>query len=126
MTADADALVIGAGPAGAAAAIFLAQAGWHVVLVEQSVYPRQKVCGECLTAGGLAVLDELGVGAQVREHAGPELRDIGWTHGSCARRGRPVRTVPLRTAGRSAATGWTRCWASARRRWASPGYSRPR
>jgi 2-polyprenyl-6-methoxyphenol hydroxylase-like FAD-dependent oxidoreductase len=86
MTADADVLIIGAGPAGAAAAIFLAQAGWHVVLVEQSVYPRQKVCGECLTAGGLAVLDELGVGALVREHAGPELREIGWSHGSSSLR----------------------------------------
>ena len=67
MTRDADALIIGAGPAGAATAILLAQAGWQVILVEQHAYPRQKVCGECLTAGGLALLDELGVGAQVRE-----------------------------------------------------------
>lgn len=81
MTRDADALIIGAGPAGAATAILLAQAGWHVLLIEQHTYPRQKVCGECLTAGGLALLDDLGVGAQVRERAGPELQHVGWTHG---------------------------------------------
>jgi len=53
-------------------------AGWRVVLVEKSAYPRQKVCGECLTAGGLALLDELGVGAAVCARASPELRRVGW------------------------------------------------
>jgi flavin-dependent dehydrogenase len=78
MAGDADAVVIGAGPAGAASAILLSQAGWSVILVEQKAYPRQKVCGECLTAGSLALLDALGVGAAVRERAGPELREVGW------------------------------------------------
>ncbi|HVC00710.1 MAG TPA: FAD-dependent oxidoreductase [Steroidobacteraceae bacterium] len=78
MLLDADALVIGAGPAGAATAIWLAGAGWRVVLVEQHAYPRQKVCGECLSAGSLSLLDALGVGAAVREIAGPELRRVGW------------------------------------------------
>jgi len=75
---DCDALVIGAGPAGSAAAIWLAKAGWKVMLVEQHAYPRRKVCGECVAAGNLAVLDELGVGAEFREAAGPELREVGW------------------------------------------------
>jgi flavin-dependent dehydrogenase len=73
-----DALVIGAGPAGAATAILLARAGWQVVLVEQDAYPRRKVCGECIPAGTLAMLDELGIGEGVRAHAGAELRHIGW------------------------------------------------
>jgi 2-polyprenyl-6-methoxyphenol hydroxylase-like FAD-dependent oxidoreductase len=75
---ESDALIIGAGPAGAATAILLKLAGWRVVLVERSAYPRQKVCGECLTAGGLALLDELGVGAAVCARASPELKQIGW------------------------------------------------
>ena len=78
MHIDADALVIGAGPAGAATAIWLAAAGWRVILVEQHAYPRQKVCGGCIPAGSLSLLDALGVGAAVREIAGPELRLLGW------------------------------------------------
>ena len=78
MYANADALVIGAGPAGTSTAILLANAGWRVVLVEQHSYPRRKVCGECIAAGSLAVLDELGVGGAFRRMAGPELRQVGW------------------------------------------------
>lgn len=73
-----DALVIGAGPAGCASAILLAQAGWHVTLIEQSAYPRQKVCGECISAGNLELFDALGIGAAFRDMAGPELSRVGW------------------------------------------------
>src|ERR1700719_4602575 len=77
MNFDCDALVIGAGPAGTASAILLAQAGWHVVIVEQHAYPRRKVCGECIAAGNLELLDRLGIGPDFRRAAGPELRRIG-------------------------------------------------
>jgi 2-polyprenyl-6-methoxyphenol hydroxylase-like FAD-dependent oxidoreductase len=78
MTRSVDALVIGAGPAGSATALLLAAAGWRVALVEQHAYPRQKVCGECLTPGGLALLDALGVGGPVLERAGPAITRVGW------------------------------------------------
>src|SRR5579871_3271196 len=78
MTPVADALVIGGGPAGAASAIALAHIGWQVLLVEQSAYPRQKVCGECVSAGALELIDELGVGEEFRSLSGPELRRVGW------------------------------------------------
>jgi menaquinone-9 beta-reductase len=78
MNFDCDALVIGAGPAGTASAILLAQAGWHVIIVEQHTYPRRKVCGECIAAGNLELLDQLGIGPDFRRAAGPELRRIGW------------------------------------------------
>src|ERR1700722_12229665 len=78
---DADALVIGAGPAGAATAILLRMAGWNVILVEKSTYPRQKVCGECLSASSLALLDPLGDGPAVRDSAGPELHKVGGMSG---------------------------------------------
>jgi len=78
MTSRIDALVIGAGPAGSATAILLAAAGWRVALVEQHAYPRQKVCGECLTPGSLALLDALGVGGRVLDGAGPPLTRVGW------------------------------------------------
>ncbi len=82
MAADADALVIGGGPAGASTAILLAQAGWRVMLAEQQVYPRQKVCGECLSPASFALLDGLGVGPAVRDSAGPELQKVGWMSSS--------------------------------------------
>src|ERR1700728_3861100 len=81
---DADVLVIGAGPAGASTAILLKLAGWRVILVEKSSYPRQKVCGECLSAASLALLDQLGVGAAVQDRAGPELHQVGWMSGDSA------------------------------------------
>ena len=76
-----DAIVIGAGPAGASTAILLARAGWQVSLIEQHVYPRQKVCGECIAAGNLALIDELGIGQDFRRFAGEELKRVGWMRG---------------------------------------------
>jgi 2-polyprenyl-6-methoxyphenol hydroxylase-like FAD-dependent oxidoreductase len=78
---DADALVIGGGPAGTASAILLARAGWSVLLAERHAYPRAKVCGECVAPGNLALLDALGVGGAFRRSAGPELRRTGWLGG---------------------------------------------
>lgn len=56
-----DAMIIGAGPAGSLAAITLARGGWDVTLVEQHSFPRDKVCGECLSALGLSVLHRAGL-----------------------------------------------------------------
>jgi flavin-dependent dehydrogenase len=78
MKTQADALIIGGGPAGTSAAIGLATAGWRVSLVEQHAFPRQKVCGECIAAGNFPLLDELGVGCEVRRFAGPALKQTGW------------------------------------------------
>ena len=50
METSFDAVIIGAGPAGSAAAIWLARAGWSVALVEKQAFPRRKVCGECMAA----------------------------------------------------------------------------
>jgi geranylgeranyl reductase family protein len=55
-----DALVVGAGPAGCAAAIALADAGREVVLADKAQFPRDKCCGDGLTTGALRLLDDLG------------------------------------------------------------------
>lgn len=57
----ADVVVVGGGPAGAAAGITLARAGRQVVLVDKAVFPREKCCGDGLTAGALRLLDDLGL-----------------------------------------------------------------
>ncbi|CAM3652456.1 NAD(P)/FAD-dependent oxidoreductase [Polaromonas hydrogenivorans] len=76
-----DAIIIGAGPAGSTAAILLARAGWSVALVEKQRFPRRKVCGECLAASNLPLLDALGIGAEFIASAGPELRQVALMQG---------------------------------------------
>ena len=78
------AVVIGAGPSGASAAILLARSGWSVTLIEQHAFPRQKVCGECVAAGNIAILEELGVAQAFRRLAGAELTRVGWMRGDAA------------------------------------------
>src|SRR3954471_1571162 len=58
--------IIGAGPAGSAAAFLLARRGWDVTLIEQHRFPRDKVCGECLSAIGIDVLRRMGMAETVR------------------------------------------------------------
>jgi len=72
-----DALIIGGGPAGATAAILLADAGWSVALVEKATFPRRKVCGEFLSATNLPLLRRLGVAARYEAQAGPAVTHVG-------------------------------------------------
>jgi menaquinone-9 beta-reductase len=72
-----DAIVVGGGVAGGTAAILLAASGWSVALVEKRPFPRRKVCGECIAAPNLALLDAIGVGAEFTEIAGPPLTRVG-------------------------------------------------
>jgi flavin-dependent dehydrogenase len=81
MRTEFDAIIVGAGPAGAAAAILLARAGWSVALVEKQRFPRRKVCGECIAASNLPLLSSLGIGAVFEAAAGPELRHVALMRG---------------------------------------------
>lgn len=71
-----DAVVIGAGPAGAIAARQLALGGARVLLVDRKSFPRRKVCGGCLNASGLAVLDSLGLRETLRTLHGVPVRQF--------------------------------------------------
>jgi flavin-dependent dehydrogenase len=54
-----DAIVVGAGPAGATTALRLARGGQRVVLVDRHTMPRGKVCGCCLSPAAVAELEAL-------------------------------------------------------------------
>jgi geranylgeranyl reductase family protein len=56
-----DVLVVGAGPAGSAAAQLLARAGRDVVLIDSQAFPRDKVCGDGLIPDAHRALARLGV-----------------------------------------------------------------
>src|SRR5436305_3835439 len=60
-----DVLVVGAGPAGSAAAAWAARAGRDVVLADAAVFPRDKACGDGLTPRAIAELELLGLGEWV-------------------------------------------------------------
>ncbi len=57
----ADVVVVGAGPAGAATAVLLAERGHAVTLLDKAAFPRPKICGEYLSPEAARVLDRLGV-----------------------------------------------------------------
>ena len=125
--AATDVLVVGAGPAGSAAAAWAARAGHDVVLADAAVFPRDKTCGDGLTPRAIAELDLLGLGDWVRGHA-PQPR-------AARRRVRPGvaaalarRRVP-RPRQRRAPDGARRpdprgrAEGRRRRRWTAPGRS---
>ncbi|MFF5445662.1 geranylgeranyl reductase family protein [Streptomyces sp. NPDC012888] len=56
-----DAVVVGAGPAGCAAAYHLAVRGRRVLLLEAQRFPRDKVCGDALTQRAVRILAAMGV-----------------------------------------------------------------
>jgi flavin-dependent dehydrogenase len=80
-----DAVVVGAGPAGALAARESARRGLAVLLVDREPFPRWKVCGCCLSARALETLAAVGLG------------DLPGTRGAL-----PLREVHLATRRRAA------------------------
>jgi geranylgeranyl reductase family protein len=66
--ARTDVLVVGAGPAGSAAAAWAARAGLDVVLADAAVFPRDKTCGDGLTPRAIGELQRLGLEDWLRAH----------------------------------------------------------
>ncbi len=76
-----DIVVVGAGPAGAVLALQTAREGARVLLVDRHHFPRDKVCGCCLSARTVARLQRLNLGGAVDRIGGPPLHRIrlgGW------------------------------------------------
>ena len=55
-----DVLIVGAGPAGIAAALTLVASGKDVLVIDKAIFPRDKCCGDGLTTGALRILEMLG------------------------------------------------------------------
>ncbi len=83
--AVADVLVVGAGVAGAATAIHLAERGRQVLLVDRSAFPRRKPCGEGLFPAGVRELRSLNLLDQLQSASVLErLRFHGYGHSAWA------------------------------------------
>lgn len=66
VSAILDAVVVGGGPAGSAAATMLAREGHRVVLVDRARFPRDKPCGDYCNPGGTQALQTMGFYDSVR------------------------------------------------------------
>ncbi len=56
-----DVAVVGAGPAGSSSAISLTRRGYSVVLLDKSLFPREKLCGDFLNPVNWPLFEQLGV-----------------------------------------------------------------
>ena len=73
-----DVLVIGGGPAGAAAGYWLARHGHDVTVIERKTFPREKTCGDGLTPRAVHQLEEMGLATPLsRYHRYNGLRAMG-------------------------------------------------
>ncbi len=57
---ESEITILGAGPAGSTAALFLSNFGISCALIDKSAFPRDKVCGDCLGGYVISVLRQLG------------------------------------------------------------------
>lgn len=60
-------IIVGAGPAGATAAILLARLGHDVLLLDRQPFPRDKACGDAVSAGTIALLQGLGMAPVIEQ-----------------------------------------------------------
>jgi flavin-dependent dehydrogenase len=71
-----DLIVVGGGPAGACAARSAVREGLRTVLLERNAGPAEKICGEYLCPGGVAMLRELGLSDALARSGAAEMRGI--------------------------------------------------
>jgi menaquinone-9 beta-reductase len=104
LPASTDVLVVGAGPAGSAAAAWAARAGLDVVLTDMAVFPRDKTCGDGLTPRAIAELTRLGledwlrahpVNQGLRAHGFGQTLELPWASGSLPDWGSAVARTEL-------------------------------
>jgi menaquinone-9 beta-reductase len=99
-----DLLVVGAGPAGSAAAAWAARAGWDTLLVDAAIFPRDKTCGDGLTPRAIGELQRLGledwlrartVNQGLRAHGFGQTLLLPWPGGSLPDWGSAVARTEL-------------------------------
>ncbi|MCU1368422.1 MAG: geranylgeranyl reductase family protein [Ilumatobacteraceae bacterium] len=104
---SAEVLIVGGGPAGAAAAFWLATHGHAVTIIEKRTFPREKTCGDALTPRAVRQLDDMGLSsafAASHRHEGVRVTGLEreltmqWPeHSEYGRHGYVIRRAELDT-----------------------------
>lgn len=75
-TAEYDIAIVGAGPAGAVAALYAQRQGLNAIVLDRATFPRDKICGDALSGKSMSILDELDIMEDVAALPGAEIRHI--------------------------------------------------
>lgn len=90
MTTQYDVAIAGGGPAGAACATLCAAAGLRTLVLEKSIFPRDKVCGDCLNPGCWPIFEQLGVAGRVLAAPHASLGQVEFLCGRALRLSAPL------------------------------------
>lgn len=76
MSDQFDLIIVGAGPAGTSAALFAKRSGLNPLLLDKSVFPRDKTCGDALSGKSVRILRELDLLEKTRDLPGAHIKRI--------------------------------------------------
>lgn len=71
-----DIIIVGAGPAGATAALYANRSNLKCLLIDKSFFPRDKVCGDALSGKSVRIMRELGLVDEVEQLNGSLINRI--------------------------------------------------
>ncbi|MBL7014100.1 MAG: NAD(P)/FAD-dependent oxidoreductase [Candidatus Marinimicrobia bacterium] len=71
-----DIIIVGAGPAGSSAALFAQRLGLKPLLLDKSIFPRDKICGDALSGKSVRLLRDLDLLEKTRELPGAHIKRI--------------------------------------------------
>ena len=71
-----DVVIVGGGPAGATAAFYANRLGLSTLIVDKSIWPRDKICGDALSGKVVDILKDLDLLSDVKTLKGASIRRI--------------------------------------------------
>lgn len=71
-----DVIIVGGGPAGSTAAMYLTKAGKNVALVDKALFPRDKTCGDAQGRRAANIMKELGIYDEYEKLPGQKIYGI--------------------------------------------------